>query len=647
MVAQPVISFESELLTSISAFWAPSSPLSGALATPTSRSSHRQHQILLAGTSDGQLKRIALLDNKQQQQQHSGIRAIELDSSQLSDARDHSEPILPRMLLLPQDPDPGHALSALVATPSKLVKLRVNGCRARTPLQHNNGSSSHTHNLADSCNACASLEDPLCGWCSSSASCSTRHACAAAAPKAAAGHAPHWQPFDQIRCSDYEPISPGWVALQSEAAISIEVNVPLKFNNNQAQHSSTNSNNQTTTSADFGHQLAQAQFNCHFDYLGIQSNKSQLLLAASKNNNNQVVLSSQTKATQARLNLHSSTVSIGCPLPTPAHRPSSAAGQEVLPVRLLVRLDPGSGSFASGGQQQQLEHALGMTPNGSGANNNQQLTDADQLELMRPPPAQIERTLTLFDCSAHSSCRGCAGSSFGCAWCPLTDRCTFNSSHPELGCAASALLGPASQLLPATSSTPPSALRASQLASALTPGQASLFGRSIDRLAQCPGANGANDNHNPSPVARNHHQVSTIAESSVVAAKPPHTPTQANQHHATTPPQASEILIAHQSRRSVMLPLKASALQAIVGAGQLAKRAGAQLKIECLFELEQEARARVGAKLLQSAPPESPHNPVVICQEMQFAYDEESALQRAQVHVIVNENQLVDSNQGE
>lgn len=580
LIAQPVITFDSDLLTSVGAFWTPTSPVtpsSGGQQHRNNQQHHthqRQHQILLAGTSEGELKRIALLDNPQLGGSMRNVRGHLLDSVQISDlaANEKPNPILADMILLPAEQD--QLQSALVATPNKLVKLRVNGCRLQAEAA-SNSSAGIWHN----CASCAALEDPLCGWCSSAGACMSRHACL---QRVTPTHLHSWQPFDQIRCSDYEPVSPPAMPVQASTGSIVEVNVPLQQQQQQPSEPGVDLHQQLTW------KLAQAQFQCHFDYLA-HANKSQLVAILGSSAN----AGAHTKALQARFNLHTNTVTIGCPLPNQAHRPSLAHANIGLELssRLSLRMEPNLMNL-SAQDAQFLEEVLNLK------------TRSDS------NGAHLERTLTFYDCNqlTAAGCATCASSSHNCVWCPLANKCTFNGSHPEFGCQAQQL----------------SANQYKQVAvskyqvSAASP---------IEKPHSCPATAVSNSQQNP---------MTTAATSSTADAQ--QQPSRLQQQH--------EILIAHQSRRAVVIPLKPNVLPQIVSAGQQIKRAGGTLKVECLFELDEDSRARVAAKLVQSAPPESPSSPAIICQEMTFAYGDELAIQRAQVQVIMNDNQIVETSEG-
>lgn len=677
LVAKPVATYDSELLTSIASIQAPTSPLNQQPAASLSEArrhaqqSARQHQVLLAGTSDGQLKRILLAGSAGQP-----IRAVEFESIELegsagggaSGAEWAQEPILADLIVLPagaSSDTPAHsgARFALAATPHKLVKLRVNGCRAASLAGLNGRNQSAS--LTDQCQACSQLQDPFCGWCSSLNACVSRHEClqnqqnqqmqqARQAQQAQHPQQPqqpqqqtnpiHWQPFDQIRCADYEPVWPKFVPVQaSSGQQAIEVNVRLERQQQPMSAAAISGPQKQSTQSwpttALAYQLSRAQFTCHFDYLSY-ANRS----LASADFRQPRPSAATTKATQARLNLHTSTVSVACPLPAHSQRPQSSAGDTR--VRLLVRLAPPLLPDGPSGQLGQLVRALGMRTRNQARKPEPETETEHEHEPETEPtdapiqfdedPPTIERVIGMYDCSAHSTCRAClqAGQSgdsqsgheyaYACAWCPLSNRCTFNASNPESGCAASALVGPSSTTTPSSASN---SLRASHLAGSLDPEQASVFGLSIERPAKCPSS------------ASNALEASTR--------KPPEplgSSSNSNSNIQTQP----EILIPNLARRSVQIQLQASKMQLISQSSNSGpKRVSAQVKVECLFEIEL-AKARVSAKLVQQPDPSNSQQSIglVVCQELQFSYQDEIASQRAQVSVIINDNQAIETNEG-
>lgn len=652
--AQAVMSFEDELLTSITATQAPTSPLNyqqqqqqqqpetastntfgnthhsafvGSLKRAAlAGSQHRQHQVLIAGTSEGSLKRIVLLSGEN----GFGVRGHEFDQVQVDET--HQEPILSDLHLWPslnpqlvagsnikQPQTSEEAQFALLGTPSRVVKFRVNSCR-HSSQQSTAGNTSS--NVADQCNACAQLQDPFCGWCASSATCSTREQCLNQALQQQQQQqqpvSVHWSPFDQIKCADYQPVWPKFAALHSTSQTPIEVNVRLL-----APTLTSNGNNQAkvgpSSLSSIALQLAQAQFTCHFDYISLANRSVVPMMRLS---------GATTKATQARLNLHTGTVVIACPLPPISQRPQTLAGHDELQTKLSVRVLPFAGATTNGhlntlGNNEltgpDLQQILGLSSGGSGNQRSSLMANLGQTTATNSD--EIERQITFYDCAVHSNCKSClsAGNSaglgrhrqaFACSWCPLSNKCTFNASHPEFGCAASAV----SSTTPHSSSAI-NAVRASHLTSSLDSIQASVFGMSIERLNQCPSISGA-DQETAEQMQQQQQQ-----------------PAQSTKPDASRPlGSPTEILIPHNSHRSIQVQLKQTL--------SLQQRRNSP-KLECLIEIEG-AKARLGARL----SPNEAGNQLVICQESSFAYNEETSTQQAQLLVILNENQVIETFEG-
>ena len=580
-----MVVFDSELITAISGTQAPTSPLSlqAQQQPPAGKqqlSSQRQHQVLIAGTSEGALKRLVVAPNGLGE-----LEAHEFDSFQLDESR--QQPVLADLLLQPAHnpqllgPTGETQQQFLVAaTAHRLVKLRVNSCPARARAGSRNSTT------VDECLSCAHLRDPFCGWCASTGSCLARDECLAAAAGLhnAADRPVLWSPFDSIRCADYQPLAPALLPLQAEASQLVEVNVRL-------QQPATRS-----AGAQLAAQLAQSQFSCHFDYLAAWNRSAARLPRPS---------GATTKAAQARLNLHASTVAIGCPLPAASQRPAEPAPHsDSLRVRLAVRLAHPSPAGAG----PELEQALGMR---SGQQPEQQVAGG------------IERELTLFDCSVHADCRSClgppatSGRRFVCAWCPLSNRCTFNASHPDLGCAASAVAS-------TTPQSAPGQIRGSHLTASLDRAQASVLSISMSHLAQCPpdspsdGA-GVGDEE----ASANGQQAAARGQDGAGAGSEP--------GQAKGSAGRDEILVPNNVRRSIQLQLRHS-IQTI----QPQKRV---TKLECLIEVEG-AKARVAARLVDG-------HLQVACQETLLSYQAELATQRAQLQIILNDHQLVETHEGE
>lgn len=665
LTAEPIASYPSELLTSITSTLAPTSPLNiqpassgGAPAQQTARqsgASARQYQVLLVGTGDGRLKRLVLVSDSASQR----IKALEFDSLQVvaseagasgsggANGGEQQQPtaILQDLNLIPRhnpqlnwpagtnsansNSDSRWHQHALVASAHKLVKVRVNSCKAqrqRLGQQVAAGSgNSQNASTIDECLACAQVQDPFCGWCSSASACTTRDECLSSGLSAHNNHAIHWTPFDSIRCSNYQPVSPKNVALQADALAGqqqplVDVNVRL----GQA--------NGPLAPGQLAARLAQAQFSCHFDYLA-HWNQS-----AGGSGDGPQPSGATTKATQARLNLQANTVAIGCPLPTPNQRPSLAPGQtDHMRVRLGVRLQANERLEPAAAEL--VERALGMRLQGQSEEGAGGRTGGVQEAGSRTQGAEggragdeqarsepIERELTLYDCSLNTNCHAClsagsAGRRWACAWCPLSGRCTHNSSHPDYGCAASAV----------ASTTPlsqhaPHSIRGSHLTPSLDLAQARAFSLAIGKLAQCPapgelGAAAAAGGAQQEASANN---LAVPGEGQLVATPAP----------LPSRPAASgqpEILVPNQARRAIQVPL-ARPLQ------HFQRDNRRVFKLECLVELEG-AKARLPARLLD--------NQLVGCQESAFSYQAETATQRAALSVILGETQVIETAAGE
>lgn len=600
----------------------PSLAASQILASSFQQQNHRQHQVLIAGTSEGSLKRIVLVPGDEY---GFGVRGVEFDEVQVDET--HQEPILADINLMPtinpqlkphqtrgphvNSEDAASAQFAVLATPSRVVKFRVNSCRhpSNSMPQTMHSSNNNNTNIVDDCNTCAQLQDPFCGWCATSATCSTRESCLNQAQfQQQTTPSVHWQPFDQIKCADYQPVWPKFVALQANSQLPIEVNVRLLAISN---------NNQLVNLSNLTLQLAQAQFTCHFDYISM-ANRSMIPMMR--------ISGATTKATQARLNLHTATVVIACPLPPILQRPQNFAStistihHDELQTRLSVRMMGGNVHDEAVMNLQQL---LGLL-------NNQQLHQQQYQDNLRPSLAgainslgtgELERQITLYDCSVHSDCKSClsAGQSrnnnlyddrarasgFSCSWCPLSNKCTFNASHPEFGCAASAV----SSTTPHSISSPAmNAVKASHLTSSLDLAQASVFGISMDRLSQCPASDFESSNSESHSL----------------------------RSESTRPHASNEILIPHNTRRSLQVPLK----------HQLSAQQRRIAKLECLIDIEG-AKARLGARIMAAANSNTDTNQfLVVCQESSFIYNEETSTQRAQLLVILNENQVIETIEG-
>lgn len=663
--AQPVMSFDDELLTSIVATQASTSPLNyqaaptlGPSSSSTDETSdstqsrqraasqimasqqqqHRQHQVLIAGTSEGSLKRIVLVPGDEY---GFGVKGVEFDEVQVDET--HQEPILADLHLMPpmnpqlkshhrasqtsgsDNSEDSTAQFAILATPSRVVKFRVNSCR-HSPANSMSQLNTVNNSIIDDCNSCAQLQDPFCGWCATSATCSTRESCLNQALQAPQQTVPsvHWQPFDQIKCADYQPVWPKFVPLQANSQLPIEVNIRLQANNN---NNGNTFNGQQVKLSNLTLPLAQAQFTCHFDYISM-ANRSMIPMMR--------ISGATTKATQARLNLHTATVVIACPLPPILQRPQSFASatssstsmypyhHDELHTRLSVRM-LGDGVYDEAVMN--LQQLLGLSKNQEHhqqhqhQNHHSKSTPSAQAAgagVINLGNDEIERQITLYDCSVHSDCKSCltagqsqrsgGGAGFTCSWCPLSNKCTFNASHPEFGCAASAV----SSTTPHSVSSPAvNAVKASHLTSSLDLAQASVFGISIHRLSQCP-VSDFESSHDGS----NLHSL-----------KP----------ETTRPHASNEILIPNNSRRSIQVQLK----------HPLSVQQRRMAKLECLIDIEG-AKARLGARIMpaNSNTEANANNQVVVCQESSFVYNEESSTQRAQLLVILNENQVIETIEG-
>ena len=622
LTSSPILTYDNELLTSIVATQAPTSPLSQQvqllnhetsqqIRRPTVQGSSRQHQVLLVGTSSGALKRIAL----QSGDQGFGLRGVEFDSVQVDEQQ---EPILADLNLIPANNPQLAELAplsaaiaqfAIVATPNKIAKLRINSCRAPKGSRANNSSA------MDECSLCAQLQDPFCGWCASTSSCSTRDECLLSTTQSVSSL--HWSPFDQIRCADYQPVVPQFVPIQTTSHQTIEVNVRVPHVQSAKQRTQASANLQQ-----LAHQLAQAQFTCHFDYLAL-ANRSAPMPQLS---------GATTKATQARLNLHTSTVVIGCPLPPPGQRAqlNEQRGGDQLRAKLSVRLASAQ-QFGHTNSDLTIQHLLGLRASrgsesltggggGGGGGSGAATSGVDE----------IEREITLYDCSHHSSCRSClsAGAATGatgrrwsCAWCPLSSKCTFNASHADLGCVASAI-----STTPHSAPSPNSnSLRAAHLMQSLDLAQTSVFGVSIERIGQCPATNAELDDSFELPTQPT--QSSSSLSAPTIESRP------AKVEQARAKGQANgEILIPNNSRRSIQVNLRQPL-------GSNFANNNAKRKLECLLEIEG-AKARLNGRLLEG-------NQLVVCQESTFSYQEEIATQRAQLLVIYNDNQVIEMTDGE
>lgn len=623
LTSRPLLTYDDELLTAIASIQAPTSPVSASVpATTTSSSgqqqqqqdqrhwkSQRSHQVLVLGTGSGSIKRVLV---------QSANSATELDSVQLTVAGQSSsdqafaqEPVLADM----------HVSSAgdlIAGTSRRIVKLKVNRCKLNLGRSRQNNSSS----IAGDCDQCQQLQDPFCGWCSSSSGCTTRDECLRAGSSAAG--TVQWSPFDQIKCHDYRPIEPRFVPLQSDNRrdlehATVDVNVRLGQQPLQWQQA--------------GSQLAQAQFICHFDYLR-HANRSMTSPLPR-------VSGATTKATQARLNPHTGTLSIACPLPAPAQRPLlSTSAIDQTRVRLSVRLS------SSTEQASLVEQLLGLASAASSSSSSGKRDEG----AAGIADSSIQRELTMYDCSVHTSCRTClsagsqvqsndeasqrrGGPAWSCAWCPLSNRCTFNASHSEFGCAASAIAGPASSsssLYGLASTTPQSVnngvnnlVRASHLAMSLDQAQASVFGISIERLAQCP------------LDAPSQSSSSSAAMSSLIPVTAPSSlaaPSTESSSGSTSRDTSSEILIPNGSRRSIQVQLDNNRLASL--AQRRVSLSGS--RFECLIEIEG-AKARLAARFVEPN--------TFVCQENLFVYQEEVATLRGSLYLILPTAQSTDGGQ--
>uniref|UniRef100_A0A6G1S6K0 Plexin-B n=1 Tax=Aceria tosichella TaxID=561515 RepID=A0A6G1S6K0_9ACAR len=775
LVAEPIQSNDSELITSITSTLAPTSPVniqwppqttvnsgsaggSGSAGKQQQQTnSIRQHQVLIAGTSDGQLKRFVLVASDSRlsalefdsvavvpPESHGGVSGAGGSSDQSPGAASASatSPILADMHLIPASnpqlagdsglQDQARSTSSnrqqfvVAATAHKLVKLRVNACKAsvrqqltpatingRQQLATANSEPNNNSSIVDDCLACSQLQDPFCGWCSNLGSCTTRDDCISASianvettsttgsvsTTAQQQHHTttttttttiHWTPFDSIRCSNYQPISPKNVPVQADSLV-VDVNVRLNL-----KHKPMGITQQPQTStAQLGGQhhqlaakLAKAHFVCHFDYLSLwnrsdSSSSSSSPSSASLPRPQGVTI----KAIQARLNLHAGTVAIGCPLPVGSQRPSlrnqltqsaTSREQDYTRVRLSVRLAT-TGTRSSQQQQQDqsvqeteeladrvlLEQVLGMRPfgqplatsvvgggSGSSAIGQHHYQSADS----------IERELTFYDCSLNTDCRSClssgsAGRRWSCAWCPLSSKCTFNSSHPDYGCAASAVASttPHSAQVQYDYSTAAGSgalnqIRGSHLTASLDRAQTSMLGLAIDRLDRCPRGGVPTLDGEPAdfsgvmPVARDAGFSGGAASAAAEQAGDRLGVSSGGSHAqdaitlgggggsktsssgvASAP--INEILVPNNVRRSVQVPL-ARHIQ------HYQPREKRVIKLECQIELEG-AKARFSARLLD--------NTNVICQESLYSYQAEIATQRAQLSVILNDNQVIET----
>lgn len=544
--------------------------------------------MLVAGTSEGVLKRIVLV-NEDRWPQQSQVRGLEFDSIQVDDAR-QSNSILADMHLVPStNPQLVEASAAaaaagnqqqaanrlqyvIAATAHKIVKLPVNSCKAprRSPLARANVSSSL---LVDDCLACAQLQDPFCGWCASSGSCVTRDECQQQQPSSSADLTKanvHWTPFDSIKCSYYKPISPQFVPMEAELNQQlVEVNIKL-------------AKQQLASPNQLSAQLAHTQFACHFDYSHFQH------LSLNQSHQRQSApAGATTKAGQARVNWDAGTATVGCPLgPRPRRLSDEDGGADSTRVRLSVRM---------------------LSP---------PLVEDQQEAHLLQDSLPIERELTLYQCSVHQDCGTClsagdSGRRWSCSWCPLSQRCTFNASHPDLGCAASAVGTLTTTTMAST------AIRGSHLSASLDRAQANMLAVSVDRLDQCPGSLS-------SPVKASGQQTDqNEAPNQELQVKQP--PVRM-QHHQ------QEILIPNNVRRAIQVQLRQS-----IGSNQAAA-AKRVLRLECLVEFEG-VKARFSARLLD--------NLNVLCQEQSFSYLTEVATLRAQLSVILNDNQVIETTEGE
>ena len=701
LVGQPVISFEQELVTAIAATQAATGPLQwGPRANSNHLGSARQHLVLVAGTSEGMLKRIVVTGlglglgaGSGSGAGQSAARGHEFDALRVEQPAQHAQnaqhtqqsqwsaqneqqtnggvlqdlqlspAVNPQLVSSSASQRNGYSSAAanapqarhqfaLLATQHKVVKVRVNGCKASPQLNGNATGQTPLASIADQCLECAALQDPFCGWCAPLNACVARDQCLASAMQRPNGSAAHWAPFDALKCDHYRPVWPQYLALEggelgaqpAEGASSqrqqVDVNVRLAEPVQWAP-------------VQLGAQLAAAHFACHFDFLAHWAG------AAGERAPPPQPSGATTKAAQARLNPNAGTVSIGCPLPPAAQRPLDQFAGPELRVRLTVRLLEDQDQAA--GSQAVLQSALGLaTAPGQSSGAVPAATPTRNAGGRGPG---IERELVLYACQRHTSCRACvtagaeqvavtgrrttpAGSRpYACQWCPLGNRCTFNASHPDFGCAASAI----------ASTTPASllarnhhqlVLRGSQLAASLDRVQASVLGLALERPAQCPAADEqsahahADSAHSPdSPHASAAAASRAPADGLVGVAGNPAATVTSGSSVALGPPAsggngATEILVAHNSRRALHVPLR----QPLETWPQV--RDQRVLRLECLLELEG-AKGRFSARL---APD---NHQLVVCQESLFAYQAEQATQRAQLQVILNDAQVIETSEGE
>lgn len=714
LAAKPAIWFDNELVTSVASTLAPTSPLSpspqqvSSSSSPSSSSpqdakhshqfwmrslasSQRQHQVIVAGTSTGALKRLVLLDAPDSAAAaDSHLRAVEFDRLQVDPSE---EPVLADLHLWPQrNPQivtttptgaslPSRRKSpdqfALVGTAHKLAKIRINGCKAQ---QRSNATTS---SLYDQCQTCAHTSDPFCGWCTTQSSCTTRDECIDASAKLSnSATGAHWAPFDQIQCADYQPVAPKFVPIQSsgDSQTSAVVDVNVRLAGLAAPHLSPGgpTGRGGHLAAQFGARLARAQFQCHFAYLP----HTYTTLDSPR----RFVAGATTKAMQARLNLHAAIVAIGCPLPALAQRPigSTTEHQDHFRTKLSVRMMAGSGEHLSmvpiSSQQvqqsrssaapsvlQSLEQALGLAGDtGSGLNNS--ASDEQQ----RDEPLEIERELVMYDCTIHRSCKSCltagsvgaqAGSAkqWSCSWCPMTKQCTFDAAHAEYGCAASALrplVGSGAGSGAATTTTTAATITSKSLDIA----QQSWLSVSLDQVSQCE--SGAPPDVSPSQRTAS---AASLPDEAMSAGSPSETlPSRSgysslgasgaaanpSPHHNQ---QQQEILVPSGSRRAIQVNLR-RVLGNQIGAGKRAQT----LKLECMLEFEG-VRARLQARLATAGQSQqskqattasvdsdpSSQLQTVVCAETVFNYQSETAVLRAQLYVILNDNQVIDQADGE
>lgn len=648
MSAEPVISYDDLLITAIASTQAPTSPLLISQSNNNqeqrrlyqqAHSSQRQHQVLIAGSSEGSMKRIVLLPDNN----NLSLRGVEFDSVQIADkseqqqqhnhhqqqqqqaSEQHQEPILADLHLMPTinpqvsggaNVDSTSNQFAILATAHKAVKLRINSCKAQ--FNSNNKSQFNNRTTIEECHACAQLQDPFCGWCATSGSCMARDECLKtsmipATTSNSVNHA-NWTPFDQIKCSDYQPISPQLVPIQSTNQNQLlDVNIKINIKNNQQQQVALLAN-----------QLAQTQFLCHFDYIALLTNRTQQLPNVS---------GAITKALQARLNLHTSTVIIACPMPVYSQRPITLK-QDLIRVKLSVRLINNNNELATSSLQQLLGMKRLSSSVSSLTDNTQQPDHIDQ----------VEREFYLYDCSQYTTCGSCLSSSnspqklqqtlsLNCQWCPLSNKCTFNASHPDLGCAASAIISTTPQSAIAASVVNPSSnhVRGSHLMNSLDQAQANVYATSFSHISQCPNLIMKQDSLSDS--------LSQMTAVSVMTTTPTTTQTAVAQDQQQQQ-QSKEILIPNNSRQSIRIAL--NSLRAINQVKSISSNK--RVKYECLFDFDG-AKMRLSAKLIE----EDSLNIVVVCQEQLFSYQEEIATLRAQLNVIqINiSNGVGDNNQNQ